>query len=644
MKTIRTLILILLAALLLAACQSTTTPTVAPTAFEPSPTPIPPTPTPTPRELTICIGQEPQTLYRYGSPARSMWTVLEAVYDGPIDTVGYRPQPVILSELPTLANGGARYQPVTVKSGDEVIDANGELITLQVGSQVLPAGCTTANCAVTYDGATEVQMDQLMVDFKLLPGLQWSDGEPLNADDSLYSYEVALDPATPISRRLLDRTANYTMLDDLTTQWLGKPGFRSSAYSSFFFAPLPRHAWGDIPAAELLTSEASSRKPLGWGPYVVDEWVTGDHISLSKNPNYARAAEGLPAFDRLNFRFMGETSDANLNTLLAGECDLVDETALLEDHPERLQELVSRELIQVFSGQGPEWEKMDFGIKLAAYDAGYNIFGDYRPDIFSDVRVRQAFAQCLDRAGFAQQLYQGLGSAADGFLPPDHPDFAAGSTWAYDPQAGSALLEQAGWVDSDGDPATPRVAQGIVTVLPDTPLSVEYLTTDAPERMAAAQFLTESAKACGIELKPVAVASAELYAAGPEGKLFGRNFDLAQFSWQASGSSPCHLYTTEQIPGAENHWLGVNVSGYSNPEFDAACAEVMNSTPEDGEVYSSAQAQVQQIFTRDLPSVPLYFRLRTVAARTDLCNFELDLSARSELWNIEELNYGEGCQ
>jgi len=73
--------------LILSACglqigpQATPTPTIppAPTA----------TATPAPKVLTVCIGQEPETLYLYGGSSRSMWSVLEGVYDGPVDTVNY---------------------------------------------------------------------------------------------------------------------------------------------------------------------------------------------------------------------------------------------------------------------------------------------------------------------------------------------------------------------------------------------------------------------------------------------------------------------------------------------------------------------------------------------------------------------------
>ncbi len=98
-------VLILFAGLLLVSCNTAVT--IEPTApvietAPPESTPVPATPTAIPRTLTICLGQEPTTLYLYGGSGRSMWSVLEAIYDGPFDTRSFEAQPVILEKLPSL--------------------------------------------------------------------------------------------------------------------------------------------------------------------------------------------------------------------------------------------------------------------------------------------------------------------------------------------------------------------------------------------------------------------------------------------------------------------------------------------------------------------------------------------------------------
>ena len=105
---------------------------------------------------------------------------------------------------------------------------------------------------------------------------------------------------------------------------------------SFFIEPMPEHVWGDLTALELLDAEECTRKPLGWGPYVINEWVTGDHISMLKNERYWRADEGLPRFDKLIYRFLGSSSGAAIAALLTGECDILDRTHGLQEQSELL--------------------------------------------------------------------------------------------------------------------------------------------------------------------------------------------------------------------------------------------------------------------------------------------------------------------
>ena len=248
------------------------------------------------------------------------------------------------------------------KPGSPVVDINGKLANLEEGLQILPAGCNDPACAVTYTGETPVQMDQMVVRFKLRPGLTWSDGAPLTADDSLYSYELARSLYPRVRAELIDRTQSYQALDGQSVEWRGVPGFRDPNYPADYFTPLPRHAWGDIPAAELATNETASRTPIGWGPYVIQEWTAGDHITLSKNPTYFRASEGLPTFDQLVFRFMPDREQA-LAALLAGECDLLDETNHLELQGASLLELQDTGKAAVFFQPAAAWEHADFGIQ-----------------------------------------------------------------------------------------------------------------------------------------------------------------------------------------------------------------------------------------------------------------------------------------
>jgi peptide/nickel transport system substrate-binding protein len=240
------------------------------------------------------VGREPASLFLYDAHSLSARSVLEAVYDGPFDLRSYAPQPVILERMPSLENGDVLIQPVQVQPGAAMVDADGRPAALAEGVAYRPSGCSEPACARLYSGSQPVEMDQLVVRFELLPALKWSDGAALTADDSLFSYEVARSLYPGAQPERVERTQSYQVLGETTVEWAGLPGDLGGAIQDKFFIPLPRHAWSLYPAQDLPGLDLAARTPLGWGPYVIDEWVAGDHITLHRNPFYFRAAEGLP--------------------------------------------------------------------------------------------------------------------------------------------------------------------------------------------------------------------------------------------------------------------------------------------------------------------------------------------------------------
>ena len=629
--------------LLLSACQPATQPTegsqvASPTAAEIVATDVP-TPEP-PSSLMICIGDEPLTLYPYGGNSRGMWSILEAIYDGPIDTVDFVSEPVIIEKIPDYESGDAKIETVTVAPGSNIVDASGNVAVLLLGTRYLPAGCYDESCAVEWDGESSVEMDQQTLRYQLKPDILWADGEPITAADSIFSYEISIDPATPASAYFIDRTLRYEALDELQTQWVGVPGFVTPLLGDLFWMPFPQHVWGELSAEELLTAEISTQKPLGWGPYQIDNWVPGSHVELSKNPNYFRIDEGLPKFDKLVFKFLGPNADSNLKALEINECDFVDASVELDQQLVDVVERSNLGQINAYFGQGPEWEHLDFGIIPFSYDDGYQFDVD-RPDWFGDARMRTAIAYCSDRFAIANRYFVNRSSVPASFLPPSHPSYNTNlTTIPYDVDMGIALLEQMGWVDHDANPNTPRVSNGVLNVPDGTPLVLDYITSQSELRQMVSTDLTQSLMACGIEVVVQNLQPTELYAPGPEGVLFGRNFDMAQFTWQSGKTNPCFLYSAAQIPNAENLWVGTNVTGFQNEAYDIACHQAQQAAFDDAE----ANAEVQRIFNEELPVLPLYYQLKIAASRPDFCGFEsLNVSGRSILYGIENFNYGENC-
>jgi len=254
------------------------------------------------------------------------------------------------------------------------------------------------------------------------------------------------------------------------------------------------------------------------------------------------------------------------------------------------------------------------GIAPASFDDGFDAEED-RPDYFGDKRTRQAIALCLDRQKVVDTVLFGLSQVPDSYVPTDHPLHNANvQKYEFNPASGNQILEQVGWLDQDNDRSTPRQAFTVTNVPVNTPLVLNYYTTTATQRHQVAEILTQSLAECGIGLNIIYSNAPDFYAQGPAGPLFGRQFDLAEYAIGVNALEPqCGWFTTAQIPKESNNWVGTNISGYSNPVFDQSCEQALQSLPGDPEYALHQQAQAT--FASELPSIPLYLRLKVAAAR-----------------------------
>ena len=614
--------------------------------FEVTPTPSEapitiPTAISVPRALTVCLGDEPNTLYPFGGSNAAARSVLAAVNDGPIDMIGYEYQPVILTQLPSLENGDAEIVRTPVQAGGQVVDADGNLVVLKEGVRVRPAECRGDDCVITYDGTTSLEMDQMVVTFRLRKDLTWADGTPLTTDDSIYAFELASDPSAVANAYLVERTQTYEAADAQTLQWWGKPGFIDPTYFTNFWGPAPKHLWSQFPPGELQTIDIASRSPIGWGAYMIEDWIAGDHITLKKNPYYFRSADGDPKFDILTFRFIPDPNTA-LSELVAGRCDILDPTVNLDGQVGLLQEMQAGEQVQAFVTPGMTIEWLGLGIAPASYDDGYD--KNDRQDIFADAHTRQGIAYCLNRQSVVDNVLFGLTTVPTTYIPVEHPLYDSNiEVIPYDPRAGISLLEQAGWRNIDGDPSTPRVAVNIVNVKAGTPLQLNYYTTTATQRRQVVEILEQSLAECGIGLNVEYFSQNDLYAPGPGGSLFGRRFDLIEYALGVNSiEPPCGWFTTEEIPSESNSWIGTNITGYKNKKYDEACHAAQFTLPGE-QSYIDTYRNTQVLFSSELPAIPLYYRLRVAVARPDLCHFDLDPTA-NPFWNIEAIDTGDACK
>lgn len=593
------------------------------------------------KNLTICVGSEPESLFIYSQSTQSMWSILESIYDGPIDIIDYQPIPIIISSIPSIENGGVIVQSVPVRGGDLVANTEGKIVELQKGVKVYPEGCLSSSCIIEWDGSSYLNVVQMVVNFTLLPNIKWSDGYPLIAADSVFSYQVARDPSTKVTSTRLNQTASYIALDERTIQWIGTPGYLSLNTASFFWIPIPKHQLGNLPISELSTLEVTKHKPLGWGPYILAEWVIGEKVTLVRNPNYFRTAEGLPYYDTVTYKFIGNIPEVDLSFIVTGECDIIDTSVSMKDNWRAVHTAEQGGYIRAYYSQGSRWEGLNFGIRSRSYDDGYTL-GQDRTDFFGDVRTRQAIAHCINRDRIIKMWVYSSGDVPTSYLPKNHPFYIDTlPTYKYDKERGKLLLDEVGWIDDDKDPSTPRIAAGISNVLDNTEFIINYYASNSVLHANIAEYIQEDLSACGIKMNVVLLPIEDIYAPGPQGFLFGRNFDLAQIGWKTGYQPPCFLYSSTEIPSDYNNWNGLkyggfNITGYTNRSYDKACNNQLSSGL-DREAMLTANEEVLTTLANDLPVLPLFYDIDIMVTRPDLYGLYLSPSSRSGLNYIEEV-------
>ena len=586
-----------------------------------------------PKDLIVCMAQEPDTMYPWGGSMLAASAVQHAIFENNITTLSYAYQAQGLEKLPSLDDGDAVVNSVEVNAGDTVVDASGNVAVVEDGVSLVTSDGETVEFA-----GDPVMMDQIVVDFTMKPRV-WSDGTPVTANDSVYSFNLYADPDTPQPKAVIERTVSYEATGDLSTRWTGVPGFKDATFFTNFFRPMPEHVWGGFSAAELLEAEESSRLPVGDGPFAIQEWVAGDSIRLTPNEFYYQ--EGLPYLDSVTYKFIPDTNQL-IAQLLSGACDIGTQDGLAADQAPFLIEAESNGLLTPYFQTGTVYEHIDFGI---------NSYGDYgdgigRPDWFEDVRVRQAMTMCTDRQSMVDNIMFGRSEVIHTYIPSVHPLYPEGLTeWPYDVEAANALLDEVGYVDSDGDGIREDSITGV-------PFSVSLGTTSGNDmRQQLTQIFKENLLECGIDVTLYYPPASEWFADGPDGVLFGRRYDLGEFAWLTGVDPACNLYLStettgpegETIPGHYNPettflgWGGQSNTGWINEEFDLACNRALGALPgTEDNIQGHTDAQV--VFSQEVPIIPLFLRLKVAAARPNVLNFFVDPTENSEMFNIFEID------
>lgn len=241
------------------------------------------------------------------------------------------------------------------------------------------------------------------------------------------------------------------------------------------------------------------------------------------------------------------------------------------------------------------------------------------PDpVTSDLNVRQAMAYCTNKMDLLAAAYP-LASEADRatlvmntFIPTKHWAYAGDANidiYPFDPEKGKATLESAGWV-MDEDTGY-RAKDGV-------PLSLHFTTTSSGFRKAWGAVFVSNMADCGIEIIPLYAPASWWF--GDSTGLAHRDYQLGAFAWvgQADPGGQT-LYACDQIPTAENAWVGQNGMGWCNEAASVAIKKANNTLVRDDRI--KEYTIVQQGFTKDIPTIPLFQRMDVYAVNANLQGF-----------------------
>ncbi|NJN83237.1 MAG: peptide ABC transporter substrate-binding protein, partial [Caldilineaceae bacterium] len=251
--------------------------------------------------------------------------------------------------------------------------------------------------------------------------------------------------------------------------------------------------------------------------------------------------------------------------------------------------------------------------------------------ILSDERVRKAIAHCINRDELIASVYPYVSDEVkptlrmDTMIPKTHWAYSGPYTdYAYDPEAGMALLDEAGWTLPEGGDIRQN-ADG-------DPLSLKFTTTTAQFRQTWAAVAEQNLAGCGIQIIRLHTPASWWF--GDSTGLQRRDFELGAFAWVGqTDPSGRTLYACNQVPLPSNNWEGQNYMGWCNEEASNAIVAANNTLEREERI--KFYDIVQTHFADDMISLPVFQRAEAEAWGLNLENFRPDPTEYSTANNWE---------
>lgn len=388
------------------------------------------------------------------------------------------------------------------------------------------------NGGVSEDGKT--------LTLKLRDDITWSDGEPITADDFIFTWEMFNNPANAAIAFPYDLIETMEAVDPTTVVLTFFEPFipwRATILREI----LPAHVLRPVFEAEGTLDNASwnFEPTVGCGPYVLADWESGSYAQFVRNENYYNEPAKI---DEVFIRFVPDPT-AQTTALLNGDVDLG-----------FLPPFADRPVLK------------SVGIVVVPVNSGYNEgwFANLENNpAMQELEVRKAVAMCLDRSSFIEDVLFGETEIATSFWHNTQWEDPTLEPWPYDPAMAAELLEQAGWIDSNGDGI--RDKDGVELVL-------KHSTIDDDFRIDFQAVAQQNLADCGIQLEISSYPIVDYLTSAEASPCYAES-DFCMWAWAASfPDGDTNRFLCSAIPSADNP-RGRNLFRLCDPDLDALFAQ-----------------------------------------------------------------------
>jgi peptide/nickel transport system substrate-binding protein len=477
-----------------------------------------------------------------------------------------------------------------------------------------------------------VAADLKSITWKLKPGVTWSDGTPLTAEDVAFTGQYCMVPGGGCSQleRYTDVDA-IEVVDPHTVKVTFKTA-RPNPYGPFVGVEggiLQKAQFKDCMGAKAPQCTAQNFAPIGTGAFKVSEFKANDSIRYVANDKYRDPTK--PAFASIYLKGGGDPASAARAVLETGEFDYAWNTQV---EPEILARMAKAGKGEVITAFGNYLERMhlnftnprpEAGDKRSVYDNGNNPH-----PVLKDPAMRRALAMAIDRQLLVDTGYGLSGKVTCNVVPAPEIYVSTAVDWCKTPDVAKAnkTLDDAGWKkDRDGI----RVKDGVRA-------SLLYQTSTNSVRQATQALVKQMWGDIGVETELRNIAGSVFFGADPSSPDTSQKFfaDVQMFAWTYSGTDPQSNLTgstCNMIPEPKNNWLGTNFSHYCNPAYDKLAAELAQTA--EPAARAALVKKMNDMLVEDGVMIPLVYRGRISAQSNRLAGHRLN-AWDSELWNIAD--------